>query len=63
LFIDEGFGTQDESGRAKLIEAINAIQGQFDVVLVITHLDDLRDSFPVHIVVEKTANGSRIAVR
>ena len=63
LFIDEGFGTQDETGRAKLIEAINAIQGQFDVVLVITHLDDLRDSFPVHIVVEKTANGSRIAVR
>lgn len=63
LFIDEGFGTQDESGRAKLIEAINAIQGQFDVILVITHLDDLRDSFPVHIVVEKTAHGSRIAVR
>lgn len=63
LFIDEGFGTQDETGRAKLVEAINAIQGQFDVILVITHLDDLRDSFPVHIVVEKTANGSRIAVR
>ncbi|MBK8135919.1 MAG: SMC family ATPase [Chloroflexi bacterium] len=63
LFIDEGFGTQDEIGRAKLIDAINAIQGQFDLILVITHIDDLRDSFPVHIVIDKTSAGSRISVR
>ncbi len=63
LFIDEGFGTQDDNGRTKLVEAINAIQNEFDMVLVITHIDELRDSFPVHIEVEKTANGSRIAVR
>jgi DNA repair protein SbcC/Rad50 len=63
LFVDEGFGTQDESGRVKLIEAINAIQRDFDVILVITHIDDLRDSFPVHIVIDKTSTGSRIAVR
>lgn len=63
LFIDEGFGTQDEAGRARLIEAINAIQNQFDMILVITHIDDLRDSFPVHIVIDKTPNGSRISVR
>jgi exonuclease SbcC len=63
LFIDEGFGTQDEDGRNKLIEAINAVQDDFDLILVITHLDDLRDSFPVHVVVEKTPNGSRVSVR
>lgn len=63
LFIDEGFGTQDENGRTKLVEAINAIQNEFDMVLVITHIDELRDSFPVHIEVEKTASGSRIALR
>ena len=63
LFIDEGFGTQDEDGRNKLVEAITAIQEDFDLVLVITHIDELRDSFPVHVVVEKTPNGSRIAVR
>jgi len=63
LFIDEGFGTQDEDGRNKLVEAINAIQNDFDLILVITHIDDLRDSFPVHIVVEKTPNGSRVSVR
>jgi DNA repair protein SbcC/Rad50 len=63
LFIDEGFGTQDDSGRYKLVEAITAIQDQFDLILVITHIDELRDSFPVHVVVEKTSGGSRFAVR
>ncbi|GAB4511935.1 MAG: SMC family ATPase [Anaerolineae bacterium] len=63
LFIDEGFGTQDENGRTKLVEAINAIQEEFDLILVITHIDELRDSFPVHIVVDKTPNGSRIGIR
>jgi exonuclease SbcC len=63
LFIDEGFGTQDDDGRAKLIEAINAIQHEFELILVITHIDELRDSFPVHIIVEKTPNGSLVSLR
>lgn len=63
LFIDEGFGTQDEMGRAKLVEAITAIQDDFDMILVITHIDELRDAFPVHILVEKTGEGSRINLR
>ncbi len=63
LFIDEGFGTQDEDGRTKLVEAINVVQEEFDLVLVITHINELRDSFPVHIVVDKTPNGSRMIVR
>ena len=63
LFIDEGFGTQDEEGRNKLVEAITAIQEDFSLILVITHIDDLRDSFPVHVQIEKQSDGSRISVR
>lgn len=63
LFIDEGFGTQDADGRDRLVEAINVIQDDFDLVLVITHIDELRDSFPVHIVVDKTSSGSMVSVR
>ncbi len=63
LFIDEGFGTQDADGRDRLVEAITAIQEDFDMILVITHIDDLRDSFPVHVVVDKTAEGSQVVVR
>jgi exonuclease SbcC len=63
LFIDEGFGTQDEEGRGKLVDAITRIQDRFDLILVITHMDDLRDSFPVHLQIEKTASGSTVTLR
>lgn len=63
LFIDEGFGTQDDDGRNKLVEAITAIQDDFDLILVITHIDELRDSFPVHVLIDKTSSGSTLSVR
>ncbi len=62
LIIDEGFGTQDSVGIEKLKEAINSIQDDFDKILVITHIEELRDSFPTRINVIKTANGSTLEV-
>lgn len=53
LVIDEGFGTQDEDGLQKLIQAINSIQNDFDKIMVITHLPTLKDAFPVRIEVWK----------
>ena len=58
--IDEGFGTQDEEGIQHLIEALQVIQDDFDKIIVITHLDRLKDAFPVRIEVEKDPiEGSR----
>lgn len=62
LVIDEGFGSQDTEGREKLIEAITAIQDDFEKILVITHLDELKDAFPSRIEVEKTPRGSQVKV-
>jgi exonuclease SbcC len=62
LVIDEGFGTQDTQGRERLVEAINAIQDDFARVLVITHIDELKDAFPARIEVTKTAEGSVVEV-
>jgi exonuclease SbcC len=59
LFIDEGFGTQDARGREQLISAINAIQDDFDRILVITHIEELKDAFPARIEVTKTPQGSQ----
>ena len=53
LVIDEGFGTQDEDGIERLVEAIQAIRADFAKILVITHLPRLKDAFPVRIEVEK----------
>ena len=58
LIIDEGFGTQDSDGIEKLKEAINTIQPDFEKILVITHIDELKDAFPVRIDVLKTDAGS-----
>ena len=59
LFIDEGFGTQDARGREQLISAINAIQDDFDRILVITHIEELKDAFPARIEITKTPQGSQ----
>ncbi|RME98071.1 MAG: SMC family ATPase, partial [Chloroflexi bacterium] len=63
LMIDEGFGTQDAQGRERLVEAINVIQNDFEKLIVITHIDELKDAFPVRIDVWKTPDGSQIAIR
>lgn len=62
LVIDEGFGSQDPNGRQRLVEAINTIQGDFARILVITHIDELRDAFPARIDVTKTLTGSTISI-
>ena len=58
LFIDEGFGTQDAIGRERILDVISVIGTQFEKVIVITHLDDLKEAFPVRIEVQKDSNGS-----
>lgn len=62
LIIDEGFGSQDEKGKERLIEALNYIQNDFDKILVITHLPELKEYFPYRINVTKTEEGSTISM-
>ena len=62
LIIDEGFGSQDTQGRQRLIEAINLVKHDFAKILVITHIDELKDAFPTRIEVDKTEYGSTLRV-
>jgi len=62
LVIDEGFGSQDAEGRGRLVEAINAIKNDFARILVVTHIDELKDAFTTRIDVWKTPQGSQFAV-
>ncbi|MBC7251778.1 MAG: SMC family ATPase [Anaerolineae bacterium] len=62
LVIDEGFGTQDAQGRERLVEAINSIKDDFERILVITHIEELKDAFPVRIDVVKTSRGSQVSI-
>ena len=58
MFIDEGFGTQDAAGREKILDVISAIQDDFEKIIVITHLEELKEAFPVRIEVQKDGDGS-----
>jgi exonuclease SbcC len=62
LVVDEGFGSQDALGRQHLIEAINLVKQDFAKVLVISHIEELKDAFPNRIEVEKTDRGSTLRV-
>ncbi len=58
LFIDEGFGTQDAAGQERVLDVIQAIRDDFKQILVITHLEQMKEAFPVRIEVEKLDGAS-----
>lgn len=58
LVIDEGFGTQDGAGRDRIVEAINTIEPDFERILVITHIQELKDMFQTQIEISKAVDGS-----
>jgi exonuclease SbcC len=62
LVIDEGFGSQDAIGRQRLIEAINLIQDDFEKILVITHVEQIKEAFSTQLLVEKNSRGSSVTL-
>lgn len=63
LVIDEGFGTQDQTGIEAMVEVMNQVSDDFEKLILITHLEEMQDAFPTRIVVEKDPlKGSRFEV-
>jgi DNA repair protein SbcC/Rad50 len=62
LIIDEGFGSQDEEGLSLIMDALYAIQEDFAKIIIVSHLAAMKDQFPVHFVVEKSAGSSIVTV-
>lgn len=60
LIIDEGFGSQDEVSRDRLVKAIRSIQNDFARILVITHMSDIKEMFPTHIQITKQNGTSKL---
>jgi exonuclease SbcC len=62
LILDEGFGTQDPRGREAIVDAIQTISEDFALILVITHIEELKEAFQTRIEVVKGPNGSTFTV-
>ena len=62
LVLDEGIGSQDADGRERLMEAIAAIEKDFAKVIVISHVEEIKEAFPTRIEVEPGPDGSKVRV-
>jgi exonuclease SbcC len=62
LVVDEGFGSLDSDGVSRMVECLNAIKDDFKLVLVVSHLEDMKDAFPARIEVAKNGGGSTAKV-
>ncbi len=60
LIIDEGFGSQDQLGCDRLVSAINAIAPDFECILVITHMPQMKEAFNTLIEVSRDEEGSTV---
>lgn len=63
LIIDEGFGSQDEEGLAHIMDALYMIQKDFAKIIIVSHLSEFKDNFPVHFIIDKKSTGSTISVQ
>ncbi|MBM3907169.1 MAG: SMC family ATPase [Gemmatimonadetes bacterium] len=63
LILDEVFGSLDETRRQNVIALLRALRDRFDQVIVITHIDDVRDGLDQVFVIanDEKSGASRIA--
>jgi len=62
LIIDEGLGTLDEDGLLQLRECLGKLEEDFPLVLVISHVEGMKGTFPTEILVTKNSAGSHVEV-
>ena len=60
LVIDEGFGTLDGDNIANMEGAFQYLKTQFDFVLIVSHLDTIKDYMDMLIPIEVTNKFSKI---
>ena len=62
IFIDEGFGSQDEEGLQLIMDNLHKIQNDFAKIIIVSHLTEMKEQFPVQFIVEKKRSGSTVSV-
>ena len=60
LFIDEGFGTLDDKSIHDAMEILEKVRRTSGMIGIISHVQLLEATIPVHLEVVKEDNGSRI---
>ncbi len=58
IALDEIFGSQDETRRNNILRALNDLSSQFRQIIVITHVEDVKELLPYAFNVIETADGA-----
>ena len=61
LAIDEGFGALDSSNLNSMVMLFDYLKTQFKFIMIISHIDSMRDIVDSHIEINKTNGKSKIA--
>ncbi|MGD9580742.1 MAG: hypothetical protein AB7V50_05180, partial [Vampirovibrionia bacterium] len=62
LIIDDIFATQDKNGQENIASIINLIKDEFDLILVVSHLESFAELFPCRIEISKESGNSIVKV-
>lgn len=62
LFIDEGFGSLDTESREQAINTLNSLIDSNKLIGIISHVTELKERIDKKIVINKTADGSKIEI-
>ncbi len=63
IVLDEIFGSQDEMRKSSILKALNELSSQFRQIVLITHVEDIKDLLPYTFnVVETSDNTSKIII-
>lgn len=62
LVLDEIFGSQDQTRKRSILETLGQLQKQFRQILLITHIDDVKDNVSAVLRVQEKEDGSSTAV-
>ncbi|MBP7056889.1 SMC family ATPase [Candidatus Gracilibacteria bacterium] len=62
LVIDEGFGSQDDTGCDHIAQIIHRLEKLFHLIILITHVDQLKETFPDRLLIKKGPQGSEVSV-
>jgi exonuclease SbcC len=62
LVLDEVFGSQDQERKKSILQLLERLRGQFPQILLITHIDDIKDMLGAVITVSEEGEGSAVRV-
>lgn len=60
MFVDEGFGSLDDTAREQAIKVLNELAGGDRLVGIISHVNELKEQIDTKLIVTKTEKGSSI---